>query len=149
MKSHFKLIIFAIIVLIIVQAFFSFSPIKNIISTLSPTDYVEKEILFKEYVSSSTPYTLNIYTDVAEKDFPYSEENQLLKNVVNYTPDKVSTFIKPNVGYEVNKIKEYTNTTTNKIAVLIDKEGYILSAFPFPLDKQLILSNLINLSNIK
>ena len=148
MKEKINLLIFAIIVGLIAWFISSQSFITTLISKFEPEDLVSQQILYTELVSKNKPYTLNIYTDVTKEDFPYSTENQLIKTVVNYAPDLITTVSKSNNNSEAQQFKTDLKIKSDKFAILFDKNGYVLSVYSYPYDTKLILSNLTNLLNL-
>lgn len=148
MKEKIRLLIFAIIVGVIAYFISSQSFVSSLIAKIEPEDLVSQQILYKDIVSQDKPYTLNIYSNVSEEDFPYSDENQLIKTVANYTPELITTVVRPNKSYEAQELMTDFKLKNNNFAILLDKNGYVLSVYSYPYDTKLILSNLTNLSNL-
>ena len=148
MKEKIRLLIFAIIVGVIAYFISSQSFVYSLIAKIAPEDLVSQQILYKDIVSQDKPYTLNIYSNVSEEDFPYSDENQLIKTVANYTPELIATVVRPNKSYEAQELMTDFKLKNNNFAILLDRNGYALSVYSYPYDTKLILSNLTNLSNL-
>ena len=148
MKEKIRLLIFAIIVGIIAYFISSQSFVSTLIAKIEPEDLVSQQILYKDLVSQDKPYTLNIYSNISEQDFLYSDENQLIKTVANYTPELIATVVRPNKSYEVQELMTDFKLKNNNFAILLDRNGYVLSIYSYPYDTKLILSNLTNLSNL-
>lgn len=148
MKEKIRLLIFAIIVGIIAYFISSQSFVSTLIAKIEPEDLVSQQILYKDLVSQDKPYTLNIYSNISEQDFLYSDENQLIKTVANYTPELIATVVRPNKSYEAQELMTDFKLKNNNFAILLDRNGYVLSIYSYPYDTKLILSNLTNLSNL-
>ena len=148
MKEKIRLLIFAIIVGVIAYFISSQSFVSSLIAKIEPEDLVSQQILYKDIVSQDKPYTLNIYSNVSEEDFPYSDENQLIKTVANYTPELIATVVRPNKSYEAQELMTDFKLKNNNFAILLDRNGDVLSVYSYPYDTKLILSNLTNLSNL-
>lgn len=149
MKEKIRLIIFAIIVCIVAYFISRHSIVSNFIKSIEPTDYVAQEILYKDLTINNSKYTLNIYTNISSDDFAYNDEGQLIQSITSYAPNKIKTMVKQNNNLEAQQLISDLKLKTDRFAVLLDNNGYILSVYSYPYNKQIVLSNLTNIANFK